>query len=318
MLSVPGHHLGDTWYFVDRDRAHCFLLVCPAGTPRHTAWDIGHASSRDLKHWTYEGIILRRGCADTWDGLCLATGSVLSRDGRYWMAYTGNWCGPRPAVGLAVSDNLRDWEKVAGNPITTIDERYYTGASRGQRAFPHWRDPFLLEVDGVVYHLVCATAANQKGSAGTIGVARSSDLHIWELLPALDIDPFTEELECPQVVSAHGRYFLIFSTHSDLLLAKPALQSGGNMYAMVGDAPLGPYRILSREPLLPTSMRDRPYAGRIVWFDGRPYLLGTVWRDAGDLICDPIPVEFTATGIKALGHPYQLSVGSQGLTRSCR
>jgi beta-fructofuranosidase len=297
MLTIPGHHLGDAWYFVDRDRVHCFVLTCPSGTPRHTAWDIGHAWSLDLKSWTYDGIILRRGPADAWDGICLATGSVLYRDGRYWMAYTGNWFGPRPAIGLAASVNLRDWEKFAGNPITTIDEQYYTTASRGRRAFPHWRDPFLFDVDAIVYQLVCASAANQTTAAGGIGVACSRDMLDWHVLPPLDVDAFAEELECPQVVAAHGRYYLLFSTYGDLLLANAAPQSGGNMYAMVGNAPLGPFRMLSPEPLLPATLPERPYAGRVVWCDGQPYLLGTVWRDADDVICDPIPVEFTATGI---------------------
>ena len=299
MLTLSGHHLGDTWYFVDSSRAHCFFLICPDTTPRHMAWDIAHASSLDLKNWDYHGIILRRGSAPAWDELCLATGSVLHRGGRFWMAYTGNWFGPCPAVGLAQSRHLHDWEKLAGNPITRIDEHYYTAASRGQRAFPHWRDPFLFEVDGVAYQLVCATAANRDGPAGAIGVARSRDMSTWEILPPLDIEAFAEELECPQVVAARGRYYLVFSTHSDLLLTNAAAPSGGNLYTMVSDAPLGPFRVMNPDAVLPADMPDRPYACRIVWFDGRPYLLGTVWRDAGDLICDPIPIELTATGIVA-------------------
>ncbi len=299
MLTVPGHHLGDTWYYVEGRRAHCFFLICPETTPRHVAWDIAHASSLDLKTWVYHGVVLRRGPAQAWDGICLATGSILNRGGRFWMAYTGNWFGPHPAVGLARSRDLHNWEKLAGNPTATIDEHYYTAASRGQRVFPHWRDPFLFEVDGVVYQLVCATAANHDGPAGTIGVARSHDMGTWELLPPLAVDAFAEELECPQVVAAHGRYYLLFSTHSDLLLENAAPQAGGNLYAMVGDAPLGPFRLMSPEPAFPVDMPDRPYACRIVYFDSRPYVLGTVWREAGDAICDPLPVELTPTGIVA-------------------
>jgi hypothetical protein len=56
------------------------------------------------------------------------------------------------------------------------------------------------------------------------------------------------------------------------------------MYATVGETPLGPFRVASSEPLLPAGMTDRPYAGRIVVADGRHYLLGTIWSDAGDSI----------------------------------
>jgi beta-fructofuranosidase len=303
VLRLDRHHLGDAWFCADGDRFHCFFLVCPDTVPRHTAWDIGHASSTDLRRWTHHGIVLRRGAGDAWDGACLATGSVLRHGGRLWMAYSGNWFGPRPAVGMAWSADLRQWEKIPTNPVTAIDERLYTAASRGRRPIPHWRDPFLFAVDGVVHHLVCATAAAGGGRAGTVGGARSRDLVTWELLPPLDVEPFAEELECPQVVTAAGRHYLVFSTPAGLLLSDPAgvSEEPGNMYAMIGDSPLGPFRVADPTPILPADMRDRPYAGRIVAVGDRHYLLGTVWRDAGDSICDPIPVAFTPTGVKA--HP---------------
>lgn len=302
MLGVPGYHLGDSWYYIAGTRAHCFFLICPDTVPRHTAWDIGHASSLDLTHWVYHGIVLRRGPAEAWDHVCLATGSILKRGERFWMAYTGNWFGPQPAVGLAASTDLHHWEKAATNPITAIDEHYYTASSRGRRAFPHWRDPFLFEVAGIVYQIVCATAAGQSSPAGTIGVARSRDMTTWEVLPPLDIEPFAEELECPHVVAGNGRYYLVFSTFGELLLsnvATAANEPGGNMYSMVGETPLGPFRIANPEPLLPYDMSDRPYAGRVVRFNGRSYLLGTIWSDTGDRISDPIPLELTATGLRA-------------------
>jgi hypothetical protein len=70
------------------------------------------------------------------------------------------------------------------------------------------------------------------------------------------------------------------------------------MYAMVGDGPLGPFRVADPAPLLPDGMLERPYAGRIVEHGGRLHLLGTIWSDAGDRISDPIPVEPTATGVR--------------------
>lgn len=300
MLRLAHHHLGDAWYCTEGGRIHCFFLVCPDSVPRHSAWDIAHASSADLTHWTYHGIVVRRGAADAWDGLCLATGSLLRHGGGFWMAYTGNWFGPRPAVGLAWSSDLMRWEKVAANPITAIDEGFYTAASRGHRPFPHWRDPFLFEVDGVVHQLVCATAAGGDGPAGAIGVARSRDLVRWEMLPPLDVEPFAEELECPQVVSAAGRHYLVFSTPAGLLLSDDAAapDEPGNMYAMVGDTPLGPFRVADSAPILPAEMRDRPYAGRVVGMEGDHYLLGTIWSDAGDRISDPIPLELTPTGLR--------------------
>jgi hypothetical protein len=50
---------------------------------------------------------------------------------------------------------------------------------------------------------------------------------------------------------------------------------------------------------MPADAHERPYAGRVVYFRGRHYLLGTIWSDAGDRICDPIALEFTRTGMRA-------------------
>lgn len=300
MLTLPSHHLGDAWFHVEDGRVHAFFLVCPEGTPRHLAWDVAHASSADLRTWTHHGIALRRGPPGAWDGACLATGSVLRRGGRFWMAYTGNWLGPRPAVGMAWSTDLHQWQRLGASPVTAIDERLYTAASRGRRRFPHWRDPFLFEVDGTVHQLVCATAALGDGPAGAVGVARSGDLVRWELLPPLDVEPFAEELECPQVVRAAGRHYLVFSTPAGLCLADGDAAPGepGHMYAMVGDGPLGPFRVADPDPLFPAGAAERPYAGRVVELGGRLHLLGTLWSDSGDRISDPFPIEATAKGLR--------------------
>jgi beta-fructofuranosidase len=104
-------------------------------------------------------LVLWKGAPDSYDGRCLATGSVLRFNDRYWLAYTGNWNDPQPTAALAVSDDLYHWEKLANNPITHIDPTYYDDTPRRPpRDWLHWRDPFLFEHDGFVYHYVCANA----------------------------------------------------------------------------------------------------------------------------------------------------------------
>lgn len=304
MLQVPGCHLGDAWFFIAGARAHCFFLFCAADLPRHVAWDIGHASSSDLRNWSFHGKALERGAPPAWDGQTLATGSVLPYRDRYWMAYTGNWFGPEPAIGLAYSSDLYAWKKLPTNPVTRIDERHYTAASRGSRKIPHWRDPFLRVIGDHVCQFVCATAAHSASAFGTIGMARSRDMQSWELCPPLDIDPFCEELECPQLISHADRHYLLFSTLRDLIAPerRPSTRIGeGEMFSMVGETPLGPFRLLDPSPVLPAEFPERIYAGQVVWFDGSPYLLGTIWSDGGDRISDPVRLEFTATGIRAAG-----------------
>jgi beta-fructofuranosidase len=116
MLRHKNNFIGDTWYYVNEDTVHCYYLTCPTTVERHTAWDIGHAVSKDLINWTDHQIVLRRGKLGDWDDTCLATGSVIKHEGRFWMAYTAKWDKPDVAVGIAVSDDLYHWEKVGNRP----------------------------------------------------------------------------------------------------------------------------------------------------------------------------------------------------------
>ncbi len=52
MLRIPGQYIGDPWFFIHDDRAHCFFLTAPA--EQEGEWmqnDVGHAISDDLIQW---------------------------------------------------------------------------------------------------------------------------------------------------------------------------------------------------------------------------------------------------------------------------
>lgn len=297
MLIHPGNHIGDTWYLVDGDVVHCYYLTCPDHLPRHTAWDIAHATSRDLTSWELHGIAIRRGGDTEWDGRCLATGSVLAVPNGYWMAYTGRWNEPEAAVGLAFSTDLYDWRKVPYNPITSIDRRYYEREGTGTRPLAHWRDPFLFKHEGFVYHYVCARRRNGPiERRATLGVARSADMRQWEVLPPPDVDPVVEELECPQILEFDGRFYLVFSAFGEIATPLFHARYGNSLragtYAMVGPTPFGPYSLERGDPMVSPDHPDQPYAGQVIKFKGEHYLLGTVWRDSEpDYVSDPIAIE---------------------------
>jgi beta-fructofuranosidase len=296
MLVHPGNHIGDSWYLVEGGSVHCYYLTCPETLERHTAWDIAHATSDNLVDWELQGIVLERGDAEDWDGSCLATGSVLRAFGRYWMAYTGRWNEPGVAVGLAVSDDPHCWAKVPYNPITRIDERYYEPVGSGSRPFPHWRDPFLFEYDGFVYHFVCARAADGPvNRRGAVGVARSADMVSWEVLPALKVDPVAEEYECPQVRLVGGSFHLVFSAFpeisTDICRERFGHELRFGTYAMRADSWFGPFSMERPKPLADSDHPPPLYAGQVLEFEGSHYLLGTVWSDVEqDYISDPIRV----------------------------
>jgi len=308
MLVHPGNHLGDSWYYVEGDTIHCFYLTCPVSVPRHEGWDIGHASSTNLVDWSVHDLALLKGEPGSYDGRSLATGSVISFNKRYWLAYTGNWNGPQPTVAVAVSDDLYHWEKLANNPVTCIDPTYYDAEpAPWPRHWRHWRDPFLFEHEGLVYHYVCAKRnRGPVDERGTLGLARTMDMVHWEVLPPPDVEPVAMELECPQVHQTNGHYYLVFSTATSLFSnAFRARHFAGyrdperwSSYSMVGPSPFGPFRIHGTGEIIPADYAMQPYANQMVFWHGEPFLLGTVWNDEQDFLCDPIPLGLSEVGAR--------------------
>lgn len=301
MLRHPGHLIGDAWFFVHNDLVHCFYLTWPSGHPRHQHWNIGHATSTDLVNWTLGAPALLQSPAGAWDD-GLATGSVLRWQDRFWMAYSSN----RTAqIGVAVSDDLTTWTKHPGNPVTGIDPRYYEETGSGTRPLQHWRDPFLWTDGQWVYHYVCAsTSTGKPDERGALGLARTRNMINWEVLPPPPVTPVAQELECPQLYPANGRYYLVFSAitefFSSRFLAQHAPEElGWATYSMVGPTPFGPFDMHGTGRILPPAYPVQPYACQLVTVGRQTYLLGTLVHPDGDAICDPIPVTFTDQGVRA-------------------
>ena len=258
-------------------------------------------------NWQIHDLALFKGVSGAWDGICPATGSVIEQGGRFWMAYTGNHAGPDPSVGLAVSHDLFRWRKCEWNPATRPDARFYELRGSGARALEHWRDPHLFRHDGWIYHCVCASRnVGQSDERGTIGLARTRDWRVWEVLPPPDVQPVAQELEVPQLREMDGRWYLLFCTHPQLWSASwrrkhpdETAQSGN--YAMVSSSPFGPFELRDPRPIVPFDFPFQPYAAQIVEWRGKHYLLGTLWLDGEvDAICDPIAVAFGPNGIRMI------------------
>ena len=182
MFTLEGRSIGDAWYYAADDAVHMYFLTKPEGS--EAGLDIGHAVSRVLVEWEFLGLALERGPPGSWDDRNLATGSVIRRGGRYWMAFTGHKMGEPlfvQRVGMAVSDDLVRWEKLPENPTSEADPAHYELVSTGQRTLTHWRDPFLLDMGEAVLLYVCARRTHGDITArGTIGLARSADMRSLE------------------------------------------------------------------------------------------------------------------------------------------
>ncbi len=274
MFSLEGFFIGDVWPFLEEGTVHLYCLLAPRSDPEKH-WSIGHLTSRDLEHWEFHGIALAPGAPGSFDDLKLATGSILKHGGRYYMAYTGHGrqdpirCG---AAGMAVSDDLFHWEKLS--PVIRPDGRFYETEITGSRDFLHWRDPFLLEEDGVFHMFLCARSkTGGVKTRGAVAHLTSGDLLAWEAHAPLDTEPFCEELECPQIYRVDGSYLLLFCTHPELI--DPARKPpGGGGFAMTADKLAGPYR----RPLKIEIDHGHKYfyAPQLLRFHGRYFLIGTV------------------------------------------
>lgn len=327
MYRLETKQICDTWYYVDGDQAHMFYLVCPKDRPRHTRWDFGHAVSDDLVNWKECEIALEPGPADAWDGKTLATGSVKRFRDRYYMAFTGNFSGPAPAVGIAVSDDLYHWEKLDGNPVTQADGIVYSRDRNLAWNQPRWRDPWLY-VDGPSTDSTNSTGSSQAGSGqgdimyqfvcagkpgvdpelmGTVAVAKSTDMRSWELQPPLDVPAVAQDLECPKVYRIGDKYHLLVSITDQIMgLDMKSKQPEGlplhSTYSMVADRLMGPYTLHGDGRILNDPKWGNPYACEAVCFKDQWYLLGTVFKHPDDLdyVIDPIPLEVTPEGLKAV------------------
>jgi hypothetical protein len=135
---------------------------------------IGHAVSKDLATLTPASPAI---CARVgeWDSAHLWAPSAVQSGGKYWMFYTGMSDDLCQKIGVAVSDDLFEWEYPLQQPV--VDVTRYAWAASDPRGYTSCRDPYVVRLDGVwgCYY----TARSMKGDP-VVGIAVSLDLLDWE------------------------------------------------------------------------------------------------------------------------------------------
>jgi beta-fructofuranosidase len=224
------------------------------------------------------------------------------------MGYTGHKMDEVPftqRVGVAVSDDLANWDKLPENPTTEAAAPLYEPVSSGHRTASIWRDPFLFDTGEEVIQYVCARRTDGDVSdRGTLGLARTRDMRTWELMPPPDHDRVADELEVPQVHRIDSLYYLVFCTHPKWLAPAfrerfPGHAFRSTDYSMVGESPLGPFRVHGTGEITPAPPDYHQYAGQLVHWGGDWFLLGTARDDSGWWLTDPKPVRADDTGVHA-------------------
>ena len=313
MYIYEDHMMHDAWYFVDdrKGTVHMFHLAEPLdGGPSF----VGHAISNDLVTWERLPTALKLGPPGSWDDLRICTGSVIERDGRYWMAYSATSLNDSTLeeqyrvqrAGMAVSDDLITWTKLPENPVTEAVAPHYELMGTGQRKMHHWRDPFLFEDGDTVCQLVCARRdEGPTGERGTVAIACSQDMRGWEILPPLEHDRMSDEMEVPQLYNIDGRWYLVFCTLGRFLTTEHAAQFGDRLpersnFSMVSDSPFGPFRIHGTGQIVEHDLDSVFYAAQLVKLKEDWYLLATAKDEWGERISDPVPVYADEAGIHAV------------------
>jgi len=288
------HYLWDFWIVSpdqwkdSRELYHLYYLQAPSTLRdpklRHGLATIGHAISHDLRQWVNCGTVLEAGRPGSWDDRAIWTGSVLVRDGLAYMFYTATCQAEKGLVqriGLAVSTDLVHWERHPGNPLLEVDTRWYEPQSAEQWEAQTWRDPYVVySSDEEAYYMFLSARVNAgpHDGRGVIGLARSTDLLSWEMLPPVSLPGDFTEMEVPQVVPLNGRYYLLFcaTRHAAARLSPSEGRGWSGTHYLVADKLTGPYRPLTNEPLVADAIGTY-YAGKLVR-DSAGTLSFIAWR----------------------------------------
>ncbi|RKN10634.1 glycoside hydrolase family 68 protein [Streptomyces radicis] len=311
-FALDDHWVWDFWLAETGDLFHLFYLHAPRslGDPdlRHRNASIGHAVSRDLRHWADRGPVLGPGNAGDFDETATWTGSVIrAPDGSWRMFYTGARFPSADSpvnietIGVATSADLATWTK-SPTPALAADPRWYETLPDRTWREEAWRDPWVFaDPGGDGWHmLITARAAHGDPlDRGVVAHAMSPDLETWTVREPLSAPGAGfAHLEVPQLVTIEGRGALLFSCDTAHLAGERRTRGErGGIWAVAVEGATGPIR--PAEAARVTG--DDLYSGRAVRdATGRWVLLAfeNVGRD-GDFVgrvCDPLPLGWSDDG----------------------
>ena len=316
MLRLSDQWIWDSWIADDGTDYHLFFLQAPSaledGSLRHARARVGHASSTDLRDWTYTGEVFGP-APGGWDDVAIWTGStVLGPDHVWRMFYTAissRGHGLRDQrIGVAVSDDLVRWRRVGEQPIITADPAVYTTLAEDQTASETWRDPFVFaDPDGDGWHMLITARAvgADRNDDGVLAHARTEDLQKWRLGPPLCAPGAGfGQLEVPQARAVDGRHVLVFTCHPEEQTPQRRARHGrASTWYVVSDSPIGPWDLTTVQPFL-----DDPWlfaAPLVQDRAGSWNFLGFRNLEHEGILCleivDPIPVGLIDGRLRAVG-----------------
>jgi len=163
-----------------------------------------HAVSDDLIHWEYLPVALApdQPYEDDFRGGCFS-GSAIEKDGRLYLLYTASANG-RQSQCVAWSDDGIHFEKYSANPVIAAPPEGFVPSS--------FRDPKVLEHEGVYYLVVGASAQAELRPEGCALLYRSMDLLHWDYVgvAARSGGKYGTMWECPDLFPLEDRWVMTF------------------------------------------------------------------------------------------------------------
>ena len=218
----------DFWYYFDQSAKLFHILYLNADRAlvksgkHHSDARVGYAITPDFEEieWVDDDVFLAD--SEGWDNTSIWSGDLVKVSGGYAFFYTSRdgrlGDGMTQNIGLALSKDLRSWERAPGVRIEPDARWYATETIRDDASIHAWRDPFLFKLNGRTMMLVSAKSAVQPlGRNGCVGLLRSVEgsLRVWEAMPPLFDPGWYSEVEVPQLLrSRSGGYTLVYSSQS--------------------------------------------------------------------------------------------------------
>ena len=205
--------VGDVIPFYWQGQYHAFYLKAPLPPKRHGAdgTPYAHVVSSDLAHWEVWPLVVEPGQPGDPDGVSCFTGSVIERNGVFYLFYTGYRGPDQPqTICRATSRDLRTWQKDPRNPILAADSRWYESID--------WRDPFPFWNDEAGEYWMLLAAREKTGPVnrrGCIALATSPDLEHWTVKPPFWSPRLYFTHECPDLFRWDDQWVLVYSTFTE-------------------------------------------------------------------------------------------------------